>query len=41
MQSLSPAVYGIKVTDIVDAMILRRLLEGLMGYGVVMVLTSK
>ena len=31
----------IKVTDIADAMILRRLLENLIDYGVVMVLTSK
>ena len=41
MPSLSPGIYGIKVTDIADAMILRRLLENLMDYGVVMVLTSK
>lgn len=40
-QSLSAGIYGIKVTDIADAMILRRLLENLMEYGVVMVLTSK
>lgn len=39
--SLSPGIYGIKVTDIVDAMILRRLLENLMDHGVVMVITSK
>ncbi|EEB87151.1 hypothetical protein MPER_15619, partial [Moniliophthora perniciosa FA553] len=29
-----------QVTDIADAMILRRLLEGLLGYGVICVLTS-
>ena len=40
-QSLSLVLYGIKVTDIADAMILRRLLENLMNYGVVMVITSK
>ena len=39
--SLSPVIYGIKVTDIADAMILRRLLENLMDHGVVMVITSK
>ena len=33
--------YDIKVTDIADAMILRRLLENLMDHGVVMVITSK
>jgi hypothetical protein len=41
MPSLSPGMYGIKVTDIADAMILRRLLENLMDHGVVMVITSK
>ena len=30
-----------QVTDIVDAMILRRLLEALVGYGVVIITTSK
>lgn len=39
--SLSPEIYGTKVTDIADAMILRRLLENLMDHGVVMVITSK
>ena len=39
--SSSPELCVIKVTDIADAMILRRLLENLIDYGVVMVLTSK
>jgi hypothetical protein len=30
-----------QVTDIVDAMILKRLLEGLLHYGVVTIMTSK
>lgn len=30
-----------QVTDIADAMILRRLLESLMGYGFVIIMTSK
>ena len=41
MSSLSSEIYDIKVTDIADAMILRRLLEDLMDHGVVMVITSK
>jgi len=39
--SLAPGIHGTKVTDIADAMILRRLLENLMDHGVVMVITSK
>jgi len=35
------AISGLKVTDIVDAMILRRLLEQLLDCGVIMVMTSK
>lgn len=34
-------VIVLQVTDITDAMILRNLLERLMGYGVVCVMTSK
>lgn len=34
-------IYFNKVTDIADAMILRRLLESLLNYGVVFVVTSK
>lgn len=41
MLSSSSGICVIKVTDIADAMILRRLLENLIDYGVVMVLTSK